>query len=100
VSDVPAGGAADFSLSSVGEMQFGGCGQLGEAGESLSQPLETNFSLVAGCETKLVGAGCGSTAQGRPSGGEQKFPGVGVAVADSHSARGHAHLGGDFDIHI
>src|ERR1035437_6033563 len=68
----------------------------GRAGESLPQPLETNFSLVAWCETKIVGAGCGSTAQCRPNGGEQRFPRVGVAVADPNSARGHAHLSGDF----
>ena len=95
-SDDSGGRTTDFSLDSVEEMKVLGGGQLGKAGKNVPQPLETNFSLVAGCETKIVGAGCGSTAQCRPSGGEQRFPGVGVAVADSDSARGHAHLGDDF----
>src|ERR1035437_8343600 len=68
----------------------------GRAADSLTQPLAPNFSLVAGCVTKIVGAACGSTAQCRPSGGELRFPRIGVAVADPDSARGHAHLGGDF----
>src|ERR1019366_625923 len=95
-SDDSGGRKTDFSLDSVEEMKVLGGGQLGKAGKNVPQPLETNFSLVAGCETKVVGAGSGSTAQCRPSGGEQRFPRVGVAVADPDSARGHAHLRGDF----
>ena len=77
-------------------MKFPGGVRLGEAEESVPQPLETKFSLVARGETKVVGTGCGSTAQDRPRGGEQRFPGVGAAVADPDSARGHAHLRRDF----
>src|SRR5665213_4321665 len=88
--------AADFSLDWVEEMKFPGAGPLGQAGGSVRQPIETNFSLVAGCETKMVDAGCGSTAQGRPCGGEQRFPGIGVAVTNPDSACGDAHLGGEF----
>src|SRR5260370_40343416 len=58
--------------------------------------LGANFFLVAGWVTKVVGAGCCSAARGGAGFGEQRFPGVVVAVADPHSARGHTHLGGDF----
>ena len=96
VSDDSGGRTTDFSLDSVEEMEFLGDGLLAEAGENVRQPLETNFSLVAGCETNVVGAGWGSTAQRQPSSGEQRFPRVGVAVANPDSARGHTHLGGNF----
>src|ERR1039458_3314010 len=81
-SDDSGGRTTDFSLDSVEDMKFLGGGQMGKAGKNVPQPLEKNFPLVALCETNVVGAGCGSTAQCRPSGGEQRFPGVGVAVAD------------------
>src|ERR1035437_2238327 len=77
-------------------MNFVGGGPLEEARESVPQGLGTNLSLVARCETKVVDAGYGSTAQGRPRSGEPRFPRVGTAVAESNSARGDAHLGGDF----
>jgi hypothetical protein len=70
VSDASGGKATDFSLDSVEKMKFLGGGPLEEAGENVPQPGEANFSLVARCETKVVGAGWGSTAQSRPRGGE------------------------------
>jgi hypothetical protein len=59
--------ATDFSLDSSEEMKSLCCGPLEETGKSVPQ-----------------------------RGGERSFPGVGEAVAYSDSARGHAHLGDDF----
>src|ERR1017187_9341678 len=89
VSDDSGDRKTDFSLDSVEKMKVLGGEQLGKGGKNVPQLLKANFSLVAGCVTKIVGAGCGSTAQCRPSGGEQRFPRIGVAVADPDSARGH-----------
>jgi hypothetical protein len=64
VSNDLGGRTADFSLDALAEMNFLGGGPLREAEENVLQPWETDFFLVAGCETKVVGAGGGSTAQG------------------------------------